>query len=681
MAAAFPSAAGCQEHINGPIEIPNHPIVRQTMFDTLNEAMDVTGLCELVSRLESGDLQVTCVDSVEPSPLSHELLVGPAFTFLDDAEAIDRRSRAVPLRRGIPVELTDIGGVDLSAINQVRIEAEPDVRNADELHDLLADLIRARVRPQWQILFDELVVRNRAVLLDGGFWCTAEMAETAQAIGIDTTQGEEGLQAMVRGHLTTTGPITTADLAELCGTETSRVAIALVGLEGTGFVIRGAWSPSEGVDTEWCSRQLLSRIHVYSQKRRRKQVEPCTAQQFVQFLLRWQHLTADTQVRGRAGLVSVLEQLQGYEVPAGSWEAVLAGRVANYQPAWLDELCLGGEIVWGRLSSPAALDSDSELQVEQNSPDLQPRNPDRRLAPSRATRISLTTRSDFAWLLAAGRKGTAASPPSDTGPSDTRPADARPADVACAEIETEAEALVGSELISAVVDHLDSGGAKFHAELVEHFDLQAHEIEQALWSAVGLGLVTADSFGAVRTLFAGRKVRSARHSLGRRGLRRGAAGHERAEGRWALLPAPMHIEDPDELAEAVAEQLLARWGVVFRDLVQTESLAIPWREILWAFRRLEARGLIRGGRFVNGFAGEQYASVEAIKALKEARRSAKQSGVDEIVDVMAVDPCNVTGVLLSGDRVRSVGSTTIRFRNGMVHAEPAPACEPQSALS
>jgi ATP-dependent Lhr-like helicase len=143
----------------------------------------------------------------------------------------------------------------------------------------------------------------------------------------------------------------------------------------------------------------------------------------------------------------------------------------------------------------------------------------------------------------------------------------------------------------------------------------------------------------------------------------------------------MHIEDPDELAEAVAEQLLARWGVVFRDLVQTESLAIPWREILWAFRRLEARGLIRGGRFVNGFAGEQYASVEAIKALKEARRSAKQSGVDEIVDVMAVDPCNVTGVLLSGDRVRSVGSTTIRFRNGMVHAEPAPACEPQSALS
>lgn len=659
MAAAFPSAAGCQEHINGPIEIPDHPIVRQTMFDTLHEGMDVDGLCELVSRLESGDLQVTCVDSVEPSPLAHELLVGPAFTFLDaDAEAIDRRSRAVPLRRGIPVDLTEIGGVDLSAINQVRIEAEPDVRNADELHDLLSDLVRTRIRPQWQPLFDELTDRNRAVLLDGGYWTTAELHETALAIGTDTTLGEDGLQAMVRGHLTTTGPITTADLAELCGTETNRVAIALVGLEGTGFAIRGAWSPSEGAETEWCSRQLLSRIHVYSQKRRRKQVEPCTAQQFVQFLLQWQHLTTDTQVRGRAGLTSVLEQLQGYEIPAGSWEAILAARVANYQPAWLDELCLGGEVVWGRLSSPAVRTTDSVPQTEQESPDLPHRNSEQRLAPSRATRISLTTRGDFGWLLAAGRKDAAASASERNAADDAKE---------CGAAETSAADQDAGDLISAVVEVLDQRGAKFHAELTEHFDRPAHEIEDALWSAVGLGLVTADSFGAVRTLFANRKVRSARHSLGRRGLRRGAAGHERAEGRWALLPAAMPIDDADELAEAVAEQLLARWGVVFRDLVQTESLAIPWREVLWAFRRLEARGLIRGGRFVSGFAGEQYASVEAIRALKESRRSSAQATVDQIVDVRAVDPCNITGILLPGDRVRASGTGTVRLRNGALH--------------
>jgi len=682
MAAAFPSAAGCQEHINGPIEIPDHPIVRQTMFDTLNEGMDVDGLCELVRRLESGDLAVTCVDSVEPSPLAHELLVGPAFTFLDDAEAIDRRSRAVPLRRGIPVDLDDIGGVDLSAIKQVRIEAKPDVRTADELHDLLADLVRTRVRPQWQVLFDELAARHRAVALDGGFWSTAELADSARAIGTDTTPGEEGLQAMVRGHLTTTGPITTSDLAELCGTETNRVAIALVGLEGTGFVIRGAWSPSEGAETEWCSRQLLARIHVYSQKRRRKQIEPCNPQQFVQFLFRWQHLTDDTKVRGRAGLVSVLEQLQGYEVPAGSWEAVLASRVANYQPGWLDELCLGGEVVWGRLSPPAAGDDDCELQ---------PRTPQRRLAPSRATRVSLTTRGDFGWLLAAGRKNTpelagshtanssteANQPVTHTGAEPTGDETNISADIIG--VGAKGEHVASQDLVTAIVELLGQQGAKFHADLVDHFDRPAHEIEEALWNAVGLGVVTADSFGAVRTLFATRKVRSARHSLGRRGLRRGAAGHERAEGRWSVLPAPMHIEDPDELAEAVAEQLLARWGVVFRDLVQTESLAIPWREVLWAFRRLEARGLIRGGRFVSGFAGEQYASVEAIRALREQRKSS--GAKNSIVNIMAVDPCNITGILLPGDRVRSAGSDTIRFHNGaLATSEPSEAVPGTASL-
>jgi len=618
MAAAFPSAAGCQEHINGPIEIPDHPIVRQTMFDTLHEGMDVDGLCELVHRLETGDLAVTCVDTVEPSPLAHELMVGPPFTFLDDAEAIDRRTRSVPLRRGLPIDLTEIGGVDLSAIDRVRAEAQPDIRTADELHDLLSDLVRTIPRPGWQTLFDELCSRNRAVVLadtpDGSiYWCTAEMVEQAAAIGTDTTVGEEALQAMVRGHLTITGPITTPALAELCGTEVNRVAIALVGLEGTGFAIRGTWSPTDGAETEWCARQLLSRIHVYSQKQRRREIQPVTAQKFVQFLLSWQHLSLDSQVRGKPGVLAVLEQLQGYEIPAGSWEAVLASRVSNYKPEWLDELCLGGEVVWGRLSP----------RVDQ--PELP-----QRLAPSRATKVSLALRADFGWLLAAGRGTKAIEPP--TGE------------------------------VAALVDHLEQRGARFHAELVEALDLSAAEIEKALWSAVGLGLLTADSFNAVRTLLSDRKPRTARHSLGRRGLRRGAAGHERSEGRWALLPTATEIDDRDELAEAVAEQLLARWGVVFRDIVQTETLAVPWREVLWAFRRLEARGLIRGGRFVKGFAGEQYASVEAIRALKQLRRTQPRQ---QVVDVLAVDPCNITGLLLPGDRVRASGTSSIRFVDGV----------------
>ncbi len=650
MAAAFPSAAGCQEHINGPIEIPDHPIVRQTMFDTLNEGMDVVGLQELTTRLQSGDLAVTCVDTVEPSPLSHELMVGPAFTFLDDAEAIDRRSRAVPLRRGLPVDLTEIGGVDLSAINRVRAEAEPDVRTADELHDLLSDLVRARPRAAWQPLFDQLVERNRAVVvaLEGtNWWTTTELVESAQAIGTDTTPGEDALQTMVRGHLNITGPITTELLAELCGAKVSSVGIALVALEGTGFAIRGAWSPSEGADTEWCARQLLARIHIYSQKQRRREIEPVTTQQFVQFLLEWHHLAAGTQVRGRPGLLSVLEQLQGYEVPAGSWDSVLADRVADYKPEWLDELCLGGEVVWGRLSPPKVefTEADDAVLDAEETDDTDPASGPRRLAPSRATKVTLTTRGDFGWLLAAGRGLNADAPCPDAG---------------CSELG----------LVGQIVDSLQSRGARFHTELCDEIDAPAGEIEDALWQAVGLGLVTADSFGAVRKLFSARKPRSARHSLSRRGLRRGAAGHERSEGRWALLPPPMHIEDPDELAEAVAEQLLARWGVVFRDLAMTETLAVPWREVLWAFRRLEARGLIRGGRFVKGFAGEQYASVEAIQTLRQSRKS-KETG--RVTDIHAVDPCNVTGVLLPGDRVRAVGGASVRYIDG--------ASAPQSEAS
>ncbi len=657
MAAAFPSAAGCQEHINGPIEIPDHPIVRQTMFDTLNEGMDVVGLQELVGRLESGDLAVTCADTVEPSPLAHELLVGAPYTFLDDAEAVDRRTRAVPLRRGIPIDLTEIGGVDTSAISRVRTEAQPDVRNADELHDLLSDLVRCRPMANLQPLFDELVERQRAQIIGGGFWCTTEFVEQALAVGTATTAGERALQAMVRGHLNITGPITTSELADQCGAGVSQVAIALVGLEGTGFAIRGSWSPTDGEDAQWCARQLLARIHIYSQKQRRKAVEPVTAQQFVQFLFRWQHLAPDAQVRGRAGLLAVLEQLQGCEIPAGAWELVLASRVSDYRPEWLDELCLGGELVWGRLSPRTHTthdEDDSETDADETPSSGVSTSP-QRLTPSRATKVTMTLRGDFAWLLAAGRGVH--------------------------------EAVAPPGIIADLVEILTSRGARFHAQLVDELDLPADQVEQALWNAVGLGLVTADSFNAVRSLLSGRKSRTVRHSLGRRGLRGGAAGHERSEGRWALLPEPLEIEDRDELAEAVAEQLLARWGVVFRDVAMTETLAVPWREVLWAFRRLEARGLIRGGRFVTGFAGEQYASVEAIRSLRTLRRgsgaqsapacrggrwtegnnqpSAPLGGSEQIVNLLAVDPCNITGVLLPGDRVRAAGSQRIQFHNGL----------------
>jgi len=636
MAAVFPVAAGCQENVSGPIELPDHILVRQTMHDTMNEAMDVDGLVALVERIESGDMEVVVSDSVEPSPLSHELLVGKPFTFLDDAEAIDRRSRTVPLRRGLAVDLTQIGSVADTAIDRVRAEAAPDVRTADELHDLLADLIRTPAQDQWQPLFGQLVEKNRASEVRGEdgqiLWATSENAHLAAELLADTTEAETARIRSVRGHLDVTGPVTVGQLARFCGLPSTKVHIAVAALEAEGFALQGRWEAV--ADTQWCSRRMLTRIHVYSQKRRRREIEPVTAQDFSRFLMRWHHLTADTHRRGKPGVRAVIEQLQGYEVAAGGWEAILADRVTDYRPEMLDELCLGGEVVWGRLSVRNADQSaDGEADGEgPNADDAGAEQASRAAAPSRATPISLATRSDMGWLMAAARGTTVPRVP---------------AAGAAAEVH----------------EALKSRGALFHTELADTTGRLASDVETGLWEAVSRSLVTADSFSAIRTLLNARTKAQHKRQLRRRGgLRRGAAGHQRAEGRWSLLPPPAQIDEPDELAEAVAEQLLARWGVVFYDLVATEGLSIPWREILWALRRLEARGLVRGGRFVTGFSGEQYAMPEAVKMLNGVR---KEPRTGTRVTVRAVDPCNITGVILPGPRIPAAGDRKITFVDGL----------------
>jgi len=660
MAAVFPIAAGCQENVSGPIELPDHVLVRQTMHDTLTEAMDVDGLTALVERIKSGDMEVVVCDSVDASPLSHELLMGKAFTFLDDAEAIDRRSRTVPLRRGLPVELSDIGGVSGEAIARVCDEASPDVRNPDEMHDLLSDLVRTAERDEWRLHFESLEERGRAVAvanpmfaqdrtMPAWFWTTVEQAEVVKDLVADTELTEKARIEAVRGHLDISGPMMVQDLSELVVLPASTVRIALAALEAEGFAIQGRWRNRAGVDSdtiEWCSRRLLARIHVYSQKRRRRGIEAVTAQDFTRFLLRWHHLTPDTQVRGKPGLSRIIEQLQGYEVAAGGWEKILQDRVGGYKPDWLDALCLGGDVTWGRLTvrHPAVAQgaasaahqvagtSDTSTAPDDSGVATDAPKTRRPASPSRATPITLTTRSDAGWLMAAARGALVpVVPPAGAG--------------------------------AEIVETLTQRGALFHTELVTATGRLATDVEAGLWEAVNASLVTADSFSAVRTLLNGRQRSDRRREMGRRGLRRGAAGHQRAEGRWALLPEPAVIEEPDELAEAVAEQLLARWGVVFYDLVQTESLAIPWRDILWALRRLEARGLIRGGRFVAGFSGEQYALPEAVQMLKAVRKAPRTG---ERITVRVVDPCNITGVILPGPRTTAAGQGTITFVDGVV---------------
>jgi len=642
MAAVFPTLAACQENVApGPIEIPDHPLVRQTLDDCLREAMDVDGLRDLLARIESGHVQVVTRDTVEPSVLAHEILNGRPFTYLDDAPLEERRSRAVQLRRGLPVEARDLGRLDPDAIDRVREEVRPDPRDADELHDMLMTVSGLRPVDEWRPWFDELVEERRAVTVQAApeveLWSTVERRPALELLFPGATiepdhrspiaaaplDRDAAAAEMVRGHLEYRGPSTVGDLSEATGLPPGDVAIAVARLEGEGFAFRGHFTIAEGPE-EFCARRLLARIHHYTQARLRREIEPVTARDFMRFLLRWQHVAPGTRREGRLGVLSVVEQLQGFELAAGAWErGVLASRVEGYRIEWLDDLCLSGDVTWGRLS------------IRNGTPeDEGPRRSG--MTPSRATPITLAIREDVPWLLQSVRGGRT---PHQPGPGRTED----------------------------VLEALGKHGALFAADLVAITRRLPHEIEEALWDAVARGLVSADGFEAVRTLLHRRTAAKAPH---RPRLRRaGTRITARSAGRWSLVPAAPATEDADELAEAVAEQLLARWGVVFRDLLSRETFTVPWREVLWALRRMEARGTIRGGRFVTGFSGEQYAAPEAVEALRAVR---KRERAGETITISAADPLNLVGIVLPGPRMPAVTTNAVTYVDG-VPEDVAPA--------
>jgi len=633
MAAVFPTLAACQENVApGPIEIPDHPLVRQTLEDCLHEAMDIDGLRELVAGIEAGRITVITRDTTEPSVLAHEILNGMPYTFLDDeTEAGNRRSRQVQLPRGLPVDARDLARLDPAAISRVAEQVRPQPRDADELHDLLMTLYVMRPCAQWQEWFGELTASGRAGSVpvpDGSLWCATERRGVLAPLfpglppwaGSRPMEPEMAAAELLRGHLDVSGPVTAEALAGVTGLGTSDVSLALVRLETEGFALRGRFSDPDGPE-EWCARRVLTRIHAYTRQRKRREVEPVTAQDFMRFLLRWQHVTPDTRREGSRGVLAVVEQLQGFELAAGAWEkAILPARVTGYRKEWLDEVCLDGGVAWGRLSV-----RDSEPSDEL---------PSRGLTPSRATPITLVIRDDLAWLLAAAR---GSSGPVLPGPGRTRD----------------------------VLDALAARGALFQTDLATMTGRLPGEIEEALWDGVARGLLTADGFRAVRSLFAQRAL--AQTALGRHRLRRGGQLASRTAGRWSLLPAPMADCDPDELAEAVAEQLAVRWGVVFRDLLARENIAVPWREVLWAFRRMEARGTISGGRFVNGFSGEQFAHPDAVTVLREIRKRPRDG---ETIRLSAADPLNLIGIVLPGPRIPAVATNSVSYTDGMVVTVP-----------
>ncbi|MEZ5266872.1 MAG: hypothetical protein R2755_34910 [Acidimicrobiales bacterium] len=494
MATVFPQAAACQENVSGPLEIPDHPLVAQTMQDTLTEAMDVAGLRALLAAIEDGSVQVHCRDTVEPSPMSHEILVGKPYTFLDDGEAADRRTRQVKLRRGLPVSPDELGRLEPTAIARVEAEVAPDPRSPDELHDVLMALVCCTPRPGWQRWFDQLrdAGRARAVPVAGALrWCATEALALLAVLhpgsvgelppglaGGGDVDAHDVATRLVRGRLDHSGPMTEAELAAGCGLTASQVAVAVAALEAEGFAIRGhfrsAAARREEADGphEWCARRVLARIHVASQRSRRKAVEPATAAQFMQFLFRWQHVDPEHRLHGEDAVAAAVEQLQGWHAPAAAWEgAILADRIGRYHPDQLDRLGHAGLVTWGRLATAA--EATPTTSAGRDGADQAERGPRR---ASRTTAITLCTRADLPWLLAAAR------PP---GSAPTIP---------------------DGTVLASVVEALRGGGARFLRELAVEVGAAPDTVEAALWDGVARGVLSADSFWALRSLFASRRT-------------------------------------------------------------------------------------------------------------------------------------------------------------------------------
>src|SRR5436190_2133156 len=639
VAAVFPDQLACPENLVGDREIPDHPLVTQTIHDCLTEAMDLPGLTRLLGELEAGRLTLIARDTTEPSPLSHEILNAKPYAFLDDAPLEERRTQAVITRRTLDHKTAEeFGTLDQKAIDRVREEAKPEATNAEELHDAL--LVTGALpegdggwgmRDAWTPLLEGLLRDGRATVMNGPprLWVATERVPMLSAVypgaafqpevavpereRAKAWTREDAVRELVRGRLEVVGPTTVPELARTFGLGTSDVDFALGGVEHEGFVLRGRCTAG-CPELEWCERRLLARIHRYTLDRLRKEIEPVAPADFLRFLLRWQRVTEGTRAEGPEGLAAVLDLLDGFEIAAGAWETeVLPARVKDFDPLWLDALCLSGQVAWGRLS---------QLRIA----DFGLRS--RRAGPIRTTPVALFRRErGEVW-----RSITA---------------------------QTEATDLSLGHSAKVVLETLDARGASFFGDLVNATGLLRTEVELGLAELVAWGVVTSDSFAGLRALLVPSERRRPVAGYRRRG-RIAPFGVETA-GRWARVEKRSLLPD-DQLAEALAWQLLRRYGVVFRRVVQRESLLLPWRDVLRVLRRLEARGEVRGGRFVGGFSGEQYALPEAIGLLRAVRREAPAG---ELVAVSGADPLNLVGIVTVGELVPALATNRVLYRDGI----------------
>jgi ATP-dependent Lhr-like helicase len=672
LALVFPDQLACGENLTGPIEVPAHPLVEQTVRDCLEEAMDLRGLEELLRSIERGERTLIAREMNEPSPLAQEILTAKPYAFLDDAPAEERRTLAVMNRRFLdPETAADLGKLDQAAIDRVRAEAWPQAENMDELHDALMQLGFVTVDEGelsgWQSLFADLVNERRATVLlsesrqvgiatgPGEFanklWTPAERLNQLRAIhpgaslrpkidppapyADEPWNFEDALVEILRGRLEGLGPVTVEQLANSFSLSANQINAALTKLESEGFAMQGQFTPAStqasapafsGVEAradarapvEWCSRRLLARIHRYTLNRLRKEIEPVSPADFMRFLFVWQKIAADHKVEGPQSVAAILDQLEGFEAPAGSWESeILPARIADYDPAWLDALCVSGRLTWLRLSPP-------RLSTEKVSTS----------SPVRSTPMVLLNRKNVqTWA--------SAFPPAENG----------------AHLGTNTQ---------TVYDYLQDHGASFFVDIVSGTNLLASMVEEALGELVFRGLVTADSFTGLRALLTPLSKTTQREVEKRRRKRKAVYSMDEA-GRWVRLGTPASGVQPaggvrTEMLEEIALKLLQRYGVVFRKILDRESMNVPWRDLLRTLRRLEARGEIRGGRFIGGFTGEQFALPDAVQLLRSIRRTAADGS---LISVSAADPLNLLGIVVPTGRLSPSASNRVLYRDGV----------------
>ena len=636
IAAVFPDQIACFENLTGDREVPDHPLVNQAVADCLHEAMDVEGLERLLSRLETGEVRAVCRDVTQPSPLALEALSAKPYAFLDDAPLEERRTQAVMARRWQgPESATDLGRLDPQAVEAVRAEAWPDPVDAEELHDALMWLgyvteDEARAANPWGEWLKTLAADGRAARIvapHATVWASAERANEVRALwpearldaGIAPPAGEgliwsveEALVALLRGRLEGSGPVTATALAASLGLEPERIAGALAALEADGVVMRGRFDPGAN-DEQWCDRRLVARMHRRTVNRLRAEIEPVAPRDFLRFLFDWQHVDEDARLEGPEALPKALAMLEGFEAPARAWETeILSARVKRYQPSWLDAACQAGRIAWMRLT-PAAGDGA------------------RSVAPVPATPIALVERRRIGlWTSLA---------PQPAAPT------------------------LGGRA-EAALEALKAHGALFFDEIVDSTRMLRAEVEAALGELVAQGLVTSDGFAGLRALLTPSSKRQPHFGLKRRGRVLPFAIEN--GGRWALVRRAAAAPDETaktEAVEHVARALLARYGIVFWRLMAREAPWLPpWRDLARVYRRLEARGEIRGGRFVAGVTGEQFALPEAIAALREVRRRPNDG---RWVSLSGADPLNLVGVLTPGARLAGLTANRLVYRDGL----------------